>query len=96
ELNEELGVQPMECYVLPIVNSFYHARRHTIAHSVIFAARITPETELRLSPEHSAYFWCTPSEAQNKLIMPSHIEGVHVLCDHILHEEKKKYLTRIV
>jgi len=95
ELQEELGVQPIECHVLPIINSFYHARRHTITHSVVFAARIDLHTEIKLSHEHSEYFWCSPEEAEQKLIMPSHIQSVKILCEYMLNEEKKKYLTRI-
>jgi dATP pyrophosphohydrolase len=96
ELQEELGMQPDECYVLPIINSFYHARRHTIDHSAVFAARIALDAKIKLSAEHCEYFWCLPEEAENKLVMPSHRQGVHVLCEYILDEEKKKYLTRIV
>src|SRR5579883_287323 len=84
ELHEELGVQPVECHVLPVINSFYHARRHTIDHSAVFAARVVTDAEIKLSPEHCEYFWCTPKEAEQKLIMPSHRHGVQILCDYIL------------
>src|SRR5579863_9676588 len=72
ELQEEIGVQPLECYVLPIVNSFYHARRHTITHSAVFAARVAADAGIKLSSEHCEYYWCSPAEAEQKLIMPSH------------------------
>lgn len=96
EVQEELGVHPLECYVLPIINSFYHARRHTIDHSAVFAARIGLDTKIVLSSEHSECFWLTSAEAEKRLVMPGHRQGVQILCDHILDKEKKKYLTRIV
>ena len=96
ELREETGITPLECYVLPIVNTFYHARRHTIDHSAVFAARVADDAEIKLSREHCEYLWCSPEEAERMLVMPSHRQGVKILCEYILDGERKKYLTKVV
>lgn len=93
EIEEETGLIARELFVLPHIGIFYDASKNAMNLVPCFAAILSPFSQdnqdnqdniVRLSNEHSEFKWCLPEEATRTLVIPSHIQGVEVLEQHIL------------
>lgn len=70
ELDEELGVKPIEFWTLPSVNTFYEHSSNQIHHIPAFAAKFPENAELILNEEHTSYRWVSVDEIEDMLAWP--------------------------
>jgi 8-oxo-dGTP pyrophosphatase MutT (NUDIX family) len=79
EVEEETGFGPAEIetfYDLDQVAPFYDEGADGVVVSAIFAARVRPDAEPRLSAEHDALSWVPAAEAPSLVVWPSYAESV--------------------
>jgi dihydroneopterin triphosphate diphosphatase len=89
EITEETGISVDELWVLPHVGIFYDAPRNAMNLVPCFAAILYDndtgnQALVSLSEEHSAYEWRECTGAVQRLVIPSHQQGVLTLEQHIL------------
>ncbi|HXQ28301.1 MAG TPA: NUDIX domain-containing protein [Gemmatimonadales bacterium] len=63
EMREETGLVPQRLYNVSRVESFYQHRDDEVALIPVFAALVPSAAEARVSAEHDAAVWLTPSDA---------------------------------
>jgi 8-oxo-dGTP pyrophosphatase MutT (NUDIX family) len=64
ELEEETGLIPLRLYNLSRVELFYLHRTDEVALVPVFAAFVSPGTQVRLGPEHDGFEWLSPDAAR--------------------------------
>jgi 8-oxo-dGTP pyrophosphatase MutT (NUDIX family) len=77
EVAEETGIGAEDIegfYDLDMVTSFYDEGPDAIVNGAIFALRVRPDLEPRLSHEHDAYRWAGVEEASSLVVWPSYAE----------------------
>jgi 8-oxo-dGTP pyrophosphatase MutT (NUDIX family) len=77
EVAEETGIanEDIEAfYDLDMVSSFYDEGPDAIVSGAIFAMRVRPTAQPRLSAEHDAYRWASADEAKALVVWPSYGE----------------------
>jgi 8-oxo-dGTP pyrophosphatase MutT (NUDIX family) len=84
ELAEETSLPFLEFWVLPHVNAFYDPSRDSVNLTPVFAARVAPGSEPKLSPEHLEYLWCDLTTATGKLLWPGQREALRILHEYIV------------
>ena len=90
ELQEETGIGPADLesfYDLDQVNSFHVAPIDALLTAAVFAARVRPGVEARLSHEHDAQEWVPAEEAIRRAVWPAYRESVARIRDHLLDGE---------
>jgi len=86
ELAEETGIGPDRVdafYDLDQVNTFHVAAVDAILVSAVFAARVAPGVEPRLSHEHDAAEWLAVDEAIRRSVWPAYRESIRRIVDHL-------------
>ena len=83
EVIEETGLTPVSIVALPEVVSFYFEAADQIVLSPLFACRLPAAIDPILSDEHSAYEWLRRQDALERLIYPSHRDGL-LLVDRLI------------
>jgi len=68
ELKEETGLEPLEFWTLPSVNTFYEWHADRISLTPAFAARV--DGSITLNAEHDTYDWLAPDAACERLHWP--------------------------
>jgi dATP pyrophosphohydrolase len=79
EVAEEVGFGPAEIvgfYDLDQTTHFYDEGADAIVAGVIFAVRVRPDVEPRLSDEHDAHRWVSADEAADLAIWPTYRESI--------------------
>ena len=79
EVAEETGLGWGELdgfYTLDQVVQLYASGRNGISHLVLFAARIRPDAQIRISHEHDDLRWVRPDEAASLAIWPAYRESL--------------------
>jgi 8-oxo-dGTP pyrophosphatase MutT (NUDIX family) len=87
ELVEETGIGPghLEAfYDLDQVNQFHVAAVDAVVMAAVFAARLKPGIEPRLSHEHDASEWVGPDEAIRRSVWPAYRESIRRIQGHLL------------
>ncbi len=77
EVAEEtgFGAADIEAFFdLDMVSSFYDEGPDAIVSGAVFALRVRPDAEPRLSHEHDAYRWAVAEEARGLVVWPSYAE----------------------
>lgn len=90
ELEEETGFDEGDIeafFDLDQVSTFYAQEPDALATSMIFAARVRPEAEPRLSTEHDAFRWAAPDEALRLAVWPAYDESIRRITTHLLDPE---------
>ena len=86
ELREETGLRPADLdafYDLDQVNQFHVAPIDAVVTAAVFAARLRPGVEARLSHEHDAAEWLAPDEAIRRSVWPAYRDSVARIRDHL-------------
>ena len=79
EVAEETGIAAADIeafYDLDMVSSFYDEGPDAIVNGAIFALRVRPDVEPRLSHEHDAFRWVDADEARGLAVWPSYAECI--------------------
>lgn len=84
EMAEETALQPVEFWVVPHINSFYDPSRDSVQLTPVFAARVAPGSEPKLSSEHSAYLWCDLATADGRLLWPGQRRALQIVHEFIV------------
>jgi dATP pyrophosphohydrolase len=75
EVAEETGFGPDDIegfYDLDMVSSFYDQGPDAIVAGAVFALRVRPESDVRLSHEHDDFRWLAGDEARTLAVWPSY------------------------
>jgi len=89
ETMEEIHLQPINKWVVPVVGTFYNYRENSINFVPIFAFEVKFNDEVKLSNEHSEYKWLDYNVALDYMKLPSHREGLIALNKYILTSDDK-------
>lgn len=87
ELREETGFGPPQIaalYDLDQVNQFHEPSVGAIVTSAIFAVRVTSAAEPRLSHEHDAMRWVSPTEALELAVWPAYRESIKRIVENLV------------
>jgi dihydroneopterin triphosphate diphosphatase len=89
EISEETGITVEMLWVIPHVGMFYDVPRNEMNLVPCFAAILNnadtyAQVIVNLSDEHTDYEWLECNAALQRLVIPSHIQGVETLERHIL------------
>jgi 8-oxo-dGTP pyrophosphatase MutT (NUDIX family) len=87
ELIEETGFGPAEIdgfFDLDQVNQFHEPSIDAIYTSAIFAVRVRPGFEPRLSHEHDALRWVSPTVALELAVWPAYRESIRRIVENLL------------
>jgi 8-oxo-dGTP pyrophosphatase MutT (NUDIX family) len=91
ELAEETGFGPDDIeafYDLDLVNQFHEPSVDGIVTAAVFAVRLSPESEPRLSPEHDAARWHELEEAHQQVIWPGYRTAIERIRDDLSEPER--------
>jgi dihydroneopterin triphosphate diphosphatase len=95
ELAEETGFGANEIealYGLDQVNLFHADHVDALMAEAVFAARLRPEVEPRLSHEHDAFRWVTAAEAREAVVWPAYRSAIEQLEWLVAHPEHAPWL----
>jgi 8-oxo-dGTP pyrophosphatase MutT (NUDIX family) len=70
EMREEAELVPQRLYNLSRVESFYRHSTNEVVLVPAFAAFVSVDAEVCLSPEHDAYEWLPPGAARERMSWP--------------------------
>jgi dihydroneopterin triphosphate diphosphatase len=91
ELREETGFAAAgieRLFNLDQVNQFYEPTVEGILTAAIFAVRVDPGSEARLSPEHDALRWVGPAEALRVAVWPAYRESIRRIVEDLADPER--------
>ncbi len=89
ELKEETGLNALEVYSVPIVNSVYLSESDEVCLIPVFACRVNANSEVRISNEHTEFKWVDEEEAIKLLNWESQKYSVKLLKKYWFNERKK-------
>jgi dihydroneopterin triphosphate diphosphatase len=70
ELREETGLDPLRMYNLSRVELFYQHGSDEVSLVPVFAAFVSPDSEVRLGSEHDRFEWLPPEAARLRFAWP--------------------------
>ena len=91
ELREETGFGPDDIegfFDLDLVNQFHEPSVDGIVTAAVFAVRLHPEAEPRLSHERDGAQWRTPEEAHDEVIWPGYRTAIERIRDDLSDPER--------
>jgi dATP pyrophosphohydrolase len=91
EMSEETGLAAIETWTIPYVTSFFDPYKDRINASPVFGALSEYSHKVRISREHRDYKWLAAEEANDYLILPSHVEGMAIFLKYILRRYDSDY-----
>ncbi len=96
EMAEETGLKPAAFWVVPHVSVFYDHRWDSVNHCPMFAAQVQVGSHPVLSQEHDDCVWLPRAEAEKRLVWPGQREGLKIVHDYIIKDEKTAGLIKIL
>jgi dihydroneopterin triphosphate diphosphatase len=84
ELSEETGLTQLRLYNLSRVELFYQHRTDEVSLVPVFAALVSPDAAVQLSPEHDRFEWLLPEAARARFAWPRErraLDDILVLLD---------------
>jgi len=84
ELSEETGLTQLRLYNLSRVELFYQHRTDEVSLVPVFAALVSPDAAVQLSPEHDCFEWLLPEAARARFAWPRErraLDDILVLLD---------------
>ena len=91
ELREETGFGPDDIegfFDLDLVNQFHEPSVDGIVTAAVFAVRLHPDAEPKLSHEHDGARWRTPEEAHDEVIWPGYRTAIERIRDDLSDPER--------
>lgn len=91
ELREETGFDPEAIeafYDLDLVNQFHEPSVDGIVTAAVFAVRLRPEVEPRLSTEHDGVRWLAIDDAIGDVVWPGYREALRRIRDDLVYPER--------
>jgi dATP pyrophosphohydrolase len=79
EIKEETGLIPEKLWVAPNVNSFYDHIDDTISFLPVFAGKVSPDSKVVISEEHSEFRWASPANTKKLLAWPGQKKSIDII-----------------
>jgi 8-oxo-dGTP pyrophosphatase MutT (NUDIX family) len=96
EVREETGLGPADIigfYDLDQVTQFYDEGSDAVVSGAIFAMRVRPDAEPRVSDEHDDLRWVTAREALDLVVWPSYRESIARILANLLDERRARWFV---
>lgn len=91
EIKEETNLIPEKLWIAPNINSFYSPDDEYISLIPVFAAKVSHDSEVVISSEHSEYKWVNKDEAKNLLAWEGQRKSVDVIAEYFI--SRKSFLN---
>lgn len=91
EVAEETGLAGPDIeafYDLDLVNQFHEPSVDGVLVAAVFAVRVRPDAEVRLSDEHDGRRWLPIEEAWTEVVWPGYRDAIERIGDHLLDAER--------
>jgi len=88
EAEEETGLRFLDIWTLPYTANFFNPYRNAVSIAPVFGF-LSESLNVQLSIEHEAYEWMDMNAAIDRVILPTHKEGIRIFNDYILSKEDK-------
>ncbi len=93
EIKEETGIIPEKFWVAPNINSFYDQEKDCISFLPVFAARVSQNSKVNISNEHSEFRWVSPEAAKELLAWSGQRKSVEVITEYFAkHSNLNKFI----
>lgn len=79
EIREETGLKPEKFWIVPNVSSFYLNEDDAINLVPVFLAKVSKDSKVNLSSEHSEFQWVDSKEAIRLLSWPGQRKSVEII-----------------
>lgn len=94
EIEEETGIIARDIWTIPYITQFFDSKRDLIHSSPVFGVIVQSNIEINISDEHQDFLWLSITEAEDKLVLPTHIEAMKIFNRYTL-QQKDKSLFKI-
>lgn len=91
EIKEETNLIPEKLWIAPNINSFYSPDDEYISLIPVFAAKVSQDSEVIISSEHSEFKWVNKDEAKNFLAWEGQRKSVDVIAEYFI--SRKSFLN---
>lgn len=91
EIKEETNLIPENLWIAPNINSFYSPDDEYISLIPVFAAKVSQDSEVIISSEHSEFKWVNKDEAKNFLAWEGQRKSVDVIAEYFI--SRKSFLN---
>jgi 8-oxo-dGTP pyrophosphatase MutT (NUDIX family) len=91
ELTEETGFSRADIeafYDLDLVNQFHEPSYDAVVTAAVFAVRLHPDAEPRLSPEHDGAHWLALDDAHTAVVWPGYRTAIERIRDDLADPER--------
>jgi 8-oxo-dGTP pyrophosphatase MutT (NUDIX family) len=91
EVAEETGFSDdaiLGFYDLDLVNQFHEPPADAVVSSAVFAVRVTPDVDPRLSHEHDAVRWLSLAAAHREVVWPGYRTAIERIRDELADPER--------
>ena len=86
EIKEETGLTPEKLWIVPNINSFYDHSRDVICNLPVFACKVSPDSKVFISEEHSEFQWVKSETAKSLLAWPGQKKSVDIITEYFSKE----------
>lgn len=86
EIKEETGLDPINFWVAPTINSFYSPDKDYICLLPVFAVEVNYDSKVIISEEHVEYKWLKPEDAKKLFAWDGQRKSVDVIVDYLLNK----------
>ncbi len=86
EIKEETGLDPINFWVAPTINSFYSPDKDYICLLPVFAVEVKYDSKVIISEEHVEYKWLKPEDAKKLFAWDGQRKSVDVIVDYLLNK----------
>jgi 8-oxo-dGTP pyrophosphatase MutT (NUDIX family) len=96
EVDEETGFGPADIeafYDLDLVNQFHEPSVDTVLVSAVFAVRVRPDREAKLSHEHDGARWLAIDAAAAASVWPGYREAIARIRENLLDPEREPWFA---
>jgi dATP pyrophosphohydrolase len=91
EIKEETNLIPEKLWIAPNINSFYSPDDEYISLIPVFAAKVSQDSEVIISSEHSEFKWVNKDEAKNFLAWEGQRKSIDVIAEYFI--SRKSFLN---
>ncbi|MCL4549910.1 MAG: NUDIX pyrophosphatase [Bacteroidetes bacterium] len=87
EIKEETNLTPIKFWVVPNINSFYLPEQDNVWLIPVFAALVSPRSQVKISEEHSDFKWVKKTEAKKLLAWPGQRKSVDIIYEYFTNQK---------
>ena len=95
EIKEETGLIPEDFWVVPYTNSFYSHEKNVMCMVPVFVIRVSPNSKVMLSEEHSEFMWVDYEKAKTMLAWYGQRKSVEIIYEYLTKEKSTLEFVRL-